>query len=232
MQAAEILRLVSGALQDLEPGIRARWEWNGGDDNAIGLLDFLNHALSEVVMQRPDATAVTGDIVLEPGIRQAIPGRKHGVKVPAMLFIGLNANVCEGRTGRPIVATTTENITGWSSMGMSAPWAGIEYFAYDRMADPLFYWVFPAVPEECEVIVNATWSAGPPHIGSPDDCLCLRDTFAPAIVHHILYGILSGDNEASNLARAQHHLSEFYNALGVKRQVDAAWPRTSTGGAQ
>ena len=82
MQAAEILRLVSGALQDLEPGIRARWEWNGGDDNAVGLLDFLNHALREVVMQRPDATAVTGDIVLEPGIRQAIPGRKHGVKAP------------------------------------------------------------------------------------------------------------------------------------------------------
>ena len=35
MQAAEILRLVSGALQDLEPGIRARWEWNGGDDNVV-----------------------------------------------------------------------------------------------------------------------------------------------------------------------------------------------------
>lgn len=35
MQAAEILRLVSGALQDLEPGIRARWEWNGGDNNAV-----------------------------------------------------------------------------------------------------------------------------------------------------------------------------------------------------
>ena len=130
------------------------------------------------------------------------------------------------------MATTTENITGWASMGMSAPWAGIEYFAYDRMADPLFYWVFPAVPEECEAIVNATWSAEPPRIGSPDDCLCLRDTFAPALVHHVLSGILSGDNEASNLARAQHHLSEFYNALGVKRQVDAAWPRTSTGGAQ
>ena len=129
MQAAEILRLVSGALQDLEPGIRARWEWNGGDDNAVGLLDFLNHALREVVMQRPDATAVTGDIVLEPGIRQAIPGRKHGVKAPAMLFIGLNANVCDGRTGRPIMATTTENITGWASMGLSAPWAGSEYFA-------------------------------------------------------------------------------------------------------
>lgn len=88
------------------------------------------------------------------------------------------------------------------------------------------------MPEECEAIVNATWSAEPPRIGSPDDCLCLRDTFAPALVHHVLYGILSGDNEASNLARAQHHLSEFYTALGVKRQVDAAWPRTSTGGVQ
>ena len=77
MQAAELLRLVSGALQDLEPGIRARWEWNGGDDNAVGLLDFLNHALREVVMQRPDATAVTGDIVLEPEARRE--GARHAV---------------------------------------------------------------------------------------------------------------------------------------------------------
>lgn len=120
MQAAEILRLVSGALQDLEPGIRARWEWNGGDNKRRpGASDFRTMRSGKMVMQRPGtATAVTGDIVLESGIRQAIPGRKHGVKAPAMLFIGLNANVCDGRTGRPIMATTTENITGWASMGM------------------------------------------------------------------------------------------------------------------
>ena len=40
MRAAEVLRLVSGALQDLEPGLESRWPWEGGDDGRIGLLDF------------------------------------------------------------------------------------------------------------------------------------------------------------------------------------------------
>lgn len=232
MIVSELLRLVSGALQDLEPGIRARWEWTGGDDSSIGLFDFMNHALRAVVMQCPDATTVTGNITLEPGMRQAIPGKKHGARIPAALFIGLNANVRDDIITNPIMTATVEDITGWTAMGMRSPWHGIEYFAYDRIADPLFYWVFPAVPEECDAMVNATWSVNPPRITSQDDDICMRDSFAPAIVHHILYSILSGDNEASNMSRAQQHLSEFYNSLGVKRKVDSVWPKTRSGDMQ
>ena len=91
MRAAEVLRLVSGALQDLEPGLDARWPWEGGDDGRIGLLDFLNHALREVVMQRPDATAEiikngwlhTGDIAVmdEEGFLRIVDRKKDMILV-------------------------------------------------------------------------------------------------------------------------------------------------------
>ena len=77
MRAAEVLRLVSGALQDLEPGLESRWPWEGGDDGRIGLLDFLNESMRVVVMQRPDAFAITEPIRLEPGMRQRMPSKKR-----------------------------------------------------------------------------------------------------------------------------------------------------------
>ena len=78
MQAAEILRLVSGALQDLEPETDARWKWTGGASDAVGLLDFLNAAIRTIVMLRPDATAITESIRLESGMRQRIPHPASG----------------------------------------------------------------------------------------------------------------------------------------------------------
>ena len=50
MRAADVLRLVSGALQDLEPGMESRWPWTGGDDGAVGLLDFMNAAVQAVAL--------------------------------------------------------------------------------------------------------------------------------------------------------------------------------------
>ncbi|MEG1610982.1 MAG: DUF6682 family protein, partial [Bilophila sp.] len=67
MQAADVLRLVSGALQDLEPGTEARWTWTGGASDTVGLLDFLNAAVRTVVMHRPDLSAVTESIQLTSG---------------------------------------------------------------------------------------------------------------------------------------------------------------------
>lgn len=232
MRALDVLRLVSAALQDLDPGAESRWRWEGDERDSVGLLDFLNQALAEVVMQRPDATARTGIIRLVSGLRQGLPDQRHGAAEDAALFISLNLNMGEdGRTpGLPIFAATPDKIMSWAACGgLTGRWNGVEFFAHDRMADPLAYWVYPAVPEDRRVCVEATWSVRPPHISSPEDCLPLRDVFAPALAHHVLYGILSGDNEASNLARAQHHLSAFYQAMGVKGQTDASWPKTASG---
>ena len=43
----------------------------------------------------------------------------------------------------------------------------------------------------------------------------------------MLASILSGDNEASNAAKAQYHMQLFNNLLGVKAQVDIAWPKAT-----
>lgn len=232
MLAKDVFRIVSGALQDLDPGLESRWRWEGGDDSAVGLIDFLNLAVSEVVMQRPDATATSGTLRLDSGVWQRVPQA-------AVTFIGCNFNVGEdGRAqGQPITTATTETVMAWASMGLPGVWQGVEAFAYDRMADPRRFLVYPAVPECGEAMVNATvnasWSVNPAQVESPEDCLHLPQTYQAALVHHVLYGVLSGDNEASNAARAQHHLSAFYQALGVKMNTDTMWPKArNTGGGQ
>lgn len=233
MFAKDVLRIVSGALQDLDPGVESRWRWDGGDDGMVGLLDFLNLAVSEVVMQRPDATATSGNLRLDPGVWQRVP-------TAAVTFIGCNFNVGEdGRAqGQPITTATPDTVMAWAGTCAALPWGcgtgfTVECFAYDRMTDPRRFLVYPAVPEVCDAVVNASWSVKPAIIESPEQDMALAGLYLSALVHHVLYSVLSGDNEASNAARAQHHLSAFYQSLGTKMNTDSLWPKArNTGGGQ
>ena len=124
MRAAEVLRLVSGALQDLEPGLESRWPWEGGDDGRIGLLDFLNDALRAVGMQRPDAFAVTEPIRLEPGMRQRLPRRRNNsASHDAVALIELVRNLGEdGETPGPIIVSVQPTLLlAWTDEAILRP---------------------------------------------------------------------------------------------------------------
>lgn len=229
MIAAEVLRLVSGALQDLEPGTEARWPWEGGDDGRIGLLDFLNAAVRAVALQRPDATAVTESILLEPGMRQRVPRRRvHRCRADALTLIELLRNMGpDGRTpGRTILPAAPEILRAWAVSGAQTA-REVDNFAYDRLTDAHVYWVCPGVPEDRDVWVEATYSAEPARMTCPDDALPVPDAYAQALFHHMLAGILSGDNESGNAARAQLHMQLYAQVLGVKQQVDQFWPKAA-----
>lgn len=226
MQAAEILRLVSGALQDLEPGIDSRWKWTGGADDAVGLLDFLNAAIRTIVMLRPDATAITESIRLEPGMRQRIPSRTlHEASRDALTLIDVTRNMgSDGRTpGGGILPITPEMIRGMGCNGISTA-RSIDNYGYDRLVDRLVYYVFPAVEPGASVWVEATYSATPPPVSTEADALPIPDTFQSALVHGVLYGVFSGDNEASNLQRATHHYEAMLKELEMKTATDRGWP--------
>lgn len=225
MRAETVLRLVSGALQDLEPGLESRWPWEG-DAERIGLLDFLNAAVRAVALHRPDVCAVTEAIRLEPGMRQHIPCRRlHGASRDATGFIELirNMGADGGHPGPAIVAARPELLLAWADAQRSGP--VVENFAYDRLTNSSIYYVYPAVPEGCDVWVEATYSAPPPGIVSAEQPLPLPDDYAQALTHHMLASILSGDNESSNAGKASYHMQLFSSLLGVKTQVDTTWPR-------
>jgi|GEM_PF-773521 hypothetical protein len=229
MRAAEVLRLVSGALQDLEPGLESRWPWEGGDDGRIGLLDFLNESMRVVVMQRPDAFAITEPIRLEPGMRQRMPSKKrNSASRNAATLIELVRNLGQdGDTpGQAIVSAQPSLLLAWADATRAA--RSVENFAYDRLTNPNIYYVYPAVCEDADVWVEATYSAAPEAITSPEQEIGLPEGYAAALKHHILASILSGDNESSNASKASLHLQLYAQILGIKLQVDAGWPKAKS----
>lgn len=219
MKAVEVLRLVSGALQDLEPGTEKRWDWTGGDSDSVGLLDFLNAAVRAVVLLRPDATARTKTVCLSAGARQTLPA-------DALTLLELVRNMGrDGNTaGSAIPITAADVIIAMSSFAPCG--TVVQQYAYDRMTSPRIFWVYPSVSDTEELWVEMTYSAIPQEVTDPEDPLPVSDTFSQALVHHMLAAILGGDNEASSSAKAQYHVSLWNGLMDIQQRVATQWPKT------
>lgn len=228
MQADVVLRIISGALQDLEPGLESRWPWEG-QDGRIGLLDFLNSAKRAIVLQRPDLTAVTEPIRLEPGMRQSLPSRKiHFATKNANMLIEITRNMGQDgeHPGAAIVSAQMDVLLAWACPDVTA--RVIENYAYDRMRNRDVYYVYPAVDQCHDVWVEATYSTEPDVITCCTQEIGLPDEYAAALEHHVLASVLSGDNESSNASKAAYHQQMFASLLGIKTTVDVSWPKAKS----
>ena len=79
--------------------------------------------------------------------------------------------------------------------------------------------------------VEATYSAAPEHVVSPEQEFPLPDEYAEAVKHHMLASVLGGDNESGNAGRAAYHMQIFSSLMGMKLSVDAGWPRVRSSAA-
>ena len=130
----------------------------------------------------------------------------------------------DGETpGMGIIPVPAALLLGMAGYGAMAP--EVQMYAYDKQLDPYTYYVYPAVPEQAEVWVELTYSAMPPALTATDQELPVQDTFSEALVHHMLAIVLSGDNETSNLTRAQTHMQAYYQVMGIRQQVDGTLGR-------
>lgn len=228
MKACEVMRLISGALQDMEPDAEKRWSWER-DPDRVCLLDFLNDAIRSIVMQRPDALAVTDVIRLEPGMRQALPcPKRHGARHEATILIELVRNMgCDGQSpGKAILPVNTDILMSWHCCMEEG--TVIDNYAYDRMTNPRFYMVYPAVPQCGSVYVQATYGAEPCQVCEPEHYICLPERYGPVIMHHVLAAIFGGDSEISHLEKAAWHLQRYNSLMGIKLAVDHGWPKAKS----
>lgn len=224
MKARELFLQVSAVLQDMVVDQR-RWPWEKAEDEStVSLVDLFNAALLEIAMNRPDATAVTESIQLEPGARQLIPDPSiHSSSKIALRLLEVVQNMgSDGETaGEPIFATTRDALktADWSVTGTE-----VDNYAYDAKTNPQVYYVLPAVPTDTPVWVEATYSALPTLITEPDDEIPISEVYAGAIMQWMFYKIFSGDNGDANAGKAQHYLTAFYQTLGVKLKSDLFFP--------
>lgn len=217
-------------LQDL--GVDKRWPWEpAAASGRASLTDFLNAAARQVALVRPDATAVTEPVRLEPGSLQRIPDPAvHGCAEKALKLLDVVRNL--GQDGkRPGAPVTLATYAAMSALDWGRTGAVVENYSYDGRENPLVYHVFPAVPRARQVWVEVSFSAEPRPVSGPDDAFPLPSVFAGPVEHWMLYQIFSGDSSASNMGKAQFHMQGFYDSLGIKLQSDRTFgPRVGAEG--
>jgi hypothetical protein len=221
MKAADLFLLVSMKLQDLGPQAERRWPWEVDPSGLkASLTDFLNAALRQLSLVRPDVFAVTESVRLVAGVRQTLPDPAvHGCQSKAAMLMDLVCNMgADGQTrGWPIVRASREALSAidWSETGPV-----VRNLAYDPRADPGVVYVVPGGGASETVWVEAVFSAKPGAVAGSSADLPVPDSFAGPLEHWILYEVYSGDNSTSNQAKAQFHFRSFFDSLGVKLQSE------------
>lgn len=223
MLCSEILRSVSGKLQDEDEDAR-RWPWESVS-GAYSLMDSLNAAVREIVTQRPDATARTEPMRLEPGMMQRIPRADiHMTSRNAVSLINVIQNLNpDGNTpGRPVFRVELDALRTAATWGKAG--GRVENWAYSPLDNREAFWVYPGVEAGKDVWIEAVYSAEPVQAATPSDTFPLPESFANAAYLWILFDVLAGDHSESNFAKAQAFLQGFAQSLGVKLQTDLAFP--------
>lgn len=208
MIAREIIDRAGLMLSDTEG---ARW-------TRTTLLDFVNEAVWQVVLVRPDASAKIVAIQLAPGSRQALPD--DGLR---LLEIIRNMGQDGSSPGQAVRLTERGSLDAANSAWHAGQGASeIAEYLYD-IRRPGAYYVYPPAAASPPVFVEIAYVASPPPIEDEGGELGLDDVYAGPVLDWVLYRAFHADTESgAGRARAEHHFEAFYRALDRKTQSDVA----------
>lgn len=201
---------------------------------------FINGALREILLHKPNAFAVTVDLPLVPGALQMMPP-----EYPILLRIIRNTNPPEQTA---LAADAISQITLvsrqmmdaidplWSDPNYSKPAALVRHFMFDA-AQPDHFYVYP--PNNGAGLVEAIVAAEPARIGAPASgqtlleswsaVVPIKESYRQAVVDYMLFRAFSMDMAMPGMAqRAQMHRAAFAEALGIKYSRESmASPKTT-----
>jgi hypothetical protein len=180
------------------------------------LLGWLNDGQREIAAVLPELTAVTGNIPLALGTRQALP--TDGLELLKLIRnMGATGNT-PGRAIRHVPASMLDShVPDWHSMTAATE---IKHCVYDTRAPKVFY-VYP--PAAAGIFVEALYSVSPADIAASSSSITLDDIYAPVLMDYVLYRAYSKDIEiAGNMERAASHHGNFVQALSAKKAVAAS----------
>ena len=178
-------------------------------------VNWLNDGQREVVMHKPEASAVNAPVQLAAGTKQAIPA--IGVR---LLDVVRNMGAAGTTPGRSIRIVEREimdaQLPDWHNATAAST---IKHFMFDER-NPRNFYVYPPV-------------TGAPYVemiysSSPVDCtlggnISLDDIYGNVLLDYVLYRAHSKDAEyAANAQRAQAYYQLVASALGIKSRTDVA----------
>lgn len=203
-------------------------------------LKFLDDALNQLVMSRPDAHVRTTVIQLDPNTRQRLPE-----EALSLIDIYRNMGPLGVTQGSPVWQVNRKDLdyfSNWHTPSLVEP-TEISEFSYDPRSNKT-YWVSPAPGATTPITVEMEYSYSFPAYSSLswEDAIAQEiqcdDTFRGPICSYMLYLLYSTDS-ASRLDKeiADKYKADFYNALGIEMKASvvtnpmAGDATSTTGGA-
>lgn len=176
-------------------------------------LKFINSGQLLIADIFPAATSKTEVVQLAPGVEQSCPSG-------AIVFLGMTCNMGDdGVTPGAAIAVCEEEFLsafspGW--MGVTAS-AQVENYMFDEN-QPTSFRVSPPVPSDVDVYAGVRYSAIPADCLSPNSLLSIADKYVAALGEWCMYLALSAETDSADPGKAQSHLTNFFNLLGVKKE--------------
>lgn len=192
-------------LTDIYSRVRATLQDDGTRWPDAELLQLVSDAQRQIVIHRPDATAVNNWLTLAAGPKQAMPDG-----AVQLLDVTRNEN------GRIIRLARREDLDAqdpyWPSKKQSDT---VRHYVFD-LRDPKTFYVDP--PAKPGIKIEAIYSTLPTE---PTTATTLPAIYDNAIVDYVIYRALMKDADyAANQARAALHYQQFAQTIGIKTQTD------------
>lgn len=185
--------------------------WSEGN-----MLDYINAAVKQVALVRPDAVSFVDVVQLVPGTRQAIP-------VDGLRLLDVIRNMgSDGSTPSSAIRSAKREyldlvVPGWHS---AAGAIAVKTFTYDTDTPRDFY-VFPPVTDTQQVHVEMSYSRLPAEVTQPADVISLDDVYEGPLTDWVLYLAYRKDiSSAVSQAESRGYRQAFYASLGVKMEAD------------
>jgi hypothetical protein len=200
------------------------------------VVQAINDAQLQIVIDRPDVLAVTATVTLAPGTRQTLPA--GGAK---LLAVNRNANGVAVRvTNRDVLDA---QLPGWHTHAASTT---VRHYVFDPR-EPAVYHVFP--PAAASAALEIVYAAVPPTIALPglgavlppdravDNTaptvvignLAVPDHLAVAVTDYAMCRLLLKDAESGGAQRVTAHYQAYATALGLDvRSTLVAGPNSNS----
>lgn len=194
---------------------------------------WLNDAVNEIVLQRPQASAKTVVLTMRAGTWQTVaPDHLAILRVVRNLATGSDTARVGGRIVRPISRDILDaQSPDWHDSRSVRHDKTVKHVIYDQDGDPRSFYVYPgndgtgfveAVVSDAPTPIAAPTS-NPDQIGSYNIAVDLPEIYGNAILDYVLYRAYSKDAQyAPGIARAVAHYQAFATGLGLKIASDSA----------
>lgn len=177
------------------------------------LLAWLNEAYSFIVLQAPEANAITEPLTLVAGTKQQLP-------IGGAKLIDVYRNLDGDQRSISVIERDVLNLCdrGWNNSAKSIVQ---EHFVFDENNPKLFY-VYPAALAGSSIEIAYGQVPVSHSIENIDtDDIEFDDRYAPVITDYVLFRAFMKDSDAApNADRSNNHYRLVMTALGVKIKND------------